>query len=170
MYRWGGHEVPLHGNRTRYLTAGASPGSELDRSVVGPKLATVSQVGGVNNAARYMVRLQRRVAERERRAGGTNSVGEDAMVVSIPANLKKRDGMLLMSTTDSDAVHGGVRRTSALSKREVSPRSGSHRYWLATGGYPSFMPGVTGGTIKSSVSGGASILQPVDKLAQPTDG
>lgn len=106
VYRWG-HEVPLHGNRTRYITAGASPGSELDRSVVGPKLATVSQVGGVNNAARYMVRLQRRVAEREKKKG-TNSVGEDAMVVSIPANLKRDGhGMLLMSNTDSDAVHGG---------------------------------------------------------------
>jgi hypothetical protein len=104
VHRWG-DEVPLHGNRTCYITAGASPGSELDRSVVGPKLATVSQVGGVNNAARYMVRLQRRVAEREKK-NGTHLVGEDAMVVSIPANLK-RDGMLLMSNTDSDAVHGG---------------------------------------------------------------
>jgi hypothetical protein len=105
VFRWG-FEVPLHGSAVCYTTAGAHLGSKSEQAAEVEKLARVAQVGGINNAARYMVRLQRRVAERERR-NGTNIVGEDAMVVSIPANLDRRQ-MILMSNTDTDAIHGNA--------------------------------------------------------------
>jgi hypothetical protein len=102
VYRWW-VEVPLGGNRTHYLTAGAHLGRESERTAAADKLTRIAQMGGVNNAARYMVTLQRRVAKRERR-NKTNTVGQDAMVVSIPANLN-REQMILMSSTDNDTVH-----------------------------------------------------------------
>ncbi len=104
VFRWG-YEVPLGGTQTVYTTAGADLGGSFNRRKEGQKLAKIAQMGGINNAARYMVELQRRVAKVEK-AKGTNTVGEDAMVVSVPANLQ-RSHMILMSSTDSDAIQGG---------------------------------------------------------------
>lgn len=105
VYRWG-YEVPLHGTEVHYFTAGAYLGGHLKRRAEGSKLARIAEKGGINNAARYMIKLQRQVAEQERRRG-TNSVGEDSMVVSVPANVRRDQMMTLMSSTETDAIHAG---------------------------------------------------------------
>lgn len=105
VFRWG-YDVPLHGTQCFYTTAGAYLGRDFNRADEGRKLAQIAQMGGINNAARYMVQIQRRVARKEK-SNGKNTVGEDAMVVSIPANLDRRR-TILMSNTDTDAIHGGA--------------------------------------------------------------
>ncbi|QQW33199.1 hypothetical protein [Mycobacterium marinum] len=123
VYR-SGYNIPIGGIECHYSTAGAQLG---DREVCANevnKLARISQWGGINNTARYMVKLQRRVAERERR-NGTNIVGNDAMVVSIPANDDHREG-IFMSSTATDAIHGlapnfSFVKSGSFSKERFAP-------------------------------------------------
>lgn len=86
--------VALEGNLTKYIPVGAllkDQAAEMAR-----QLPRIAQFGGINNAARYMVRIQRQVAKRD------TTVGEDAMVVTIPVNPAMP--YTIFSNTANDAV------------------------------------------------------------------
>lgn len=76
--------VPLHGSQYRYNTIGVPFPSEVKRRHE-TDLAAIHARYGINNAAKRMIAIQRRVNELQfqRHLGAT--VGRSAMVVSLPA-------------------------------------------------------------------------------------
>lgn len=90
--------IPLHGDRTMYVPVGALLNEkELTMS---DELSRIAQFGGINNAARYMVEIQRSVAAR------TPTVGHDAMVVAIPA--RPTTSFRILTDTEGDQVNANT--------------------------------------------------------------